>query len=42
MLCCGRCHQTLYCSKTCQKQDWHKGHKNACQSATKTQQVKHT
>jgi hypothetical protein len=27
---CGGCNAQLYCSKTCQKEDWHKRHKHHC------------
>ncbi|XP_061178211.1 histone-lysine N-trimethyltransferase SMYD5-like [Saccostrea echinata] len=27
---CGRCHKAWYCSKTCQKTAWKKGHKEIC------------
>jgi hypothetical protein len=36
LLCCGRCHLTFYCSKTCQLEDWRNGHKSSCKLATKT------
>lgn len=32
-LMCGRCKKVVYCSKTCQKQDWKKQHKNTCKAA---------
>jgi hypothetical protein len=35
MFCCGFCKKTIYCGKTCQKEDWKKGHKFQCRSERK-------
>lgn len=31
---CARCQKKSYCSKTCQVQDWKKGHKRECQGTS--------
>lgn len=31
---CTQCVYTPYCSKECQKHDWHNGHKQTCKAAT--------
>src|ERR1043165_7878559 len=38
---CGKCHQTYYCSKECQKKDW-KEHKKSCGNLSTQQSISKT